>query len=210
LCYRRWSEELAPKNFTNGKDDRPAVAQLYAKGFAARFGMMEKLDYIGLGWGDGEAEAVAAVLAAGAAPKLRELHLVDNSIGAEGARALAGALPGATFLKKLDFRSNSIGSDGARALAEALPGPMALEGLYLGGNSIGNRRRGGAGVGRGAAERDEAGGDRPLEQFDRRRGGARACECAVERDGALDLDLDNFPLEQFNRQRGRGGNASRV
>eukprot|EP00962_Isochrysis_galbana_P025283 scaffold7764_cov94-Isochrysis_galbana.AAC.1 len=131
-------EELEHKHFTNGKDDRPAVAELYAAGFKARFGAAEVLGYAQLGWGHDEAKAVVAVLAAGAAPKLRVLSLGENSIGDEGARALAGALPRATALKELDLYNNSIGAEGARALAGALPSATALEKLYLNSNSIGD------------------------------------------------------------------------
>eukprot|EP00962_Isochrysis_galbana_P048071 scaffold19931_cov100-Isochrysis_galbana.AAC.1 len=130
-------KELEHKHFTNGKDDRPAVAELYAAGFKARFGEAEELYYATLGWGDDEAKAVAAVLAAGAAPKLRVLSLGCYSMGDEGARALAGALPSATALKELYLNNNSIGDEGARALAGALPRATALEELGLYNNSIG-------------------------------------------------------------------------
>jgi hypothetical protein len=130
-------EELAFKHFTNGKDDRPAVARLYRKGFEERFGAVESLDYSSLGWGAAEAKAVAAVLAEGAAPKLRQLDLKNNSIGDEGARALAGALPSATALEGLHLGNNSIGDEGARALAGWLPSARALLELSLKGNSIG-------------------------------------------------------------------------
>eukprot|EP00962_Isochrysis_galbana_P029600 scaffold9486_cov90-Isochrysis_galbana.AAC.2 len=131
-------KELEHKHFTNGKDDRPAVAELYAAGFKARFGAAEVLWYAGLGWGNDEAKAVAAVLAAGAAPKLRMLDLSCNSIGDEGARALVGALPRTTVLKGLSLGNNSIGDEGARALAGALPSATALEKLSLFNNSIGD------------------------------------------------------------------------
>jgi hypothetical protein len=140
-------EELALRHFTNGKDNRPAVAMLYAEGFAARFGAVESLEYSELGWGDGEAKAVAAVLAAGAAPKLRELYLACNSIGDEGASALAGALPSATALRDLDLHSDSNGAEGASALAGALPSATALKVLNLHSSSIGDegaRARAGA------------------------------------------------------------------
>jgi hypothetical protein len=83
-------EALALKHFTNGKDDRPAVSRLYRKGFEERFGELEELNYSRIGWGAAEAKALAAVLAAGAAPKLRYLSFDFNKIGDEGARSLAG------------------------------------------------------------------------------------------------------------------------
>jgi Leucine-rich repeat (LRR) protein len=132
-------EELESKHFTNGKDDRPAVAMLYAKSFAARFDVVDALTYSELGCGDAEAKAVAALLAAGATPKLEALILSDNSIGDEGARALAKALRGAPTLVTLYLDGNSIGDEGARALAKALHSAPTLETLYLDGNSIGDK-----------------------------------------------------------------------
>ena len=61
---------------------------------------------------------------------LTSLDLGSNSIGADGARALAAL----TGLTSLALGSNSIGADGARALA-ALTG---LTRLYLGSNNIGD------------------------------------------------------------------------
>ena len=43
------------KTFTNGKDDKPLVTELYRKEFAKQFGKAEVLVYKGLGWGDAEA-----------------------------------------------------------------------------------------------------------------------------------------------------------
>jgi hypothetical protein len=159
------AEELARMNFTDGKGDRPTVARLYAEGFAARFDSAENLEYGNLGWTDDETKAVAAVLAAGAAPKTLRLFLHGNSIGDEGVSALAQALPSATALEvlilsgnaigeeraralsgmlsramalqELDLSDNSIGAEGARALADALPSAMALRDLCLSGNAIG-------------------------------------------------------------------------
>jgi hypothetical protein len=159
-------EELALKHFTNGKDDQPAVAELYRKSFEERFGAVNKLQYRQLNWGAAEAKAVAAVLAAGVALNLQQLDLMDNYIGdkgafalagalpsatalmsldlsrnlirQEGARALAGTLPSARALKWLNLNDNSIGHEGARALAEAMPSAMALKCLYLNSNSIGD------------------------------------------------------------------------
>jgi len=128
--------QLVCKGFTNGNTDTPLVVRLYREGFEARFGVATKLLYIGLGWGDEEARAVARVLLR--APALEALHLENNSIGAEGARALAEALPHAPALKLLDLDNNSIGDEGARALAEALPHAPALQVLSLVSNSIGD------------------------------------------------------------------------
>jgi hypothetical protein len=124
-------EELASKHFTNGKDDRPAVAMLNAKGFAERFGAVKHLDYDGLYWAEDEAKAVASVIASGAAPKLRKLELSEDDIGDEGTRALAKALPSAMALKELDLNTCGIGDNGVRALAGVLPSLTAIKDLDL-------------------------------------------------------------------------------
>jgi Ran GTPase-activating protein (RanGAP) involved in mRNA processing and transport len=48
------------------------------------------------------------------------LDLSYNSIGDDGAKALAEALKTNSTLTTLDLQNNSIGPDGAKALAEAL------------------------------------------------------------------------------------------
>ncbi len=62
---------------------------------------------------------------------LTSLNLSSNSIGDDGARAIAEHLTGLT---SLNLSSNSIGDDGARAIAEHLTGLTSLE---LGFNTIG-------------------------------------------------------------------------
>ena len=69
---------------------------------------------------------------------LQTLNLSSNSIGSEGAVALAEGLKCCTNLQTLDLHSNSIGSDGAKALAEGLKCCTNLQTLTLGGNSIGS------------------------------------------------------------------------
>ncbi|CAK0880243.1 unnamed protein product [Prorocentrum cordatum] len=79
--------------------------------------------------GRGEAQRVAAVLAAGAAPRLRELFLDGNRLGDEGAARLAEALqaPGALpALRVLSLLGNGVGDEGAARLAEALRAPGAV------------------------------------------------------------------------------------
>ncbi|CAK0821111.1 unnamed protein product [Prorocentrum cordatum] len=117
--------ELQSKGFTNGKDDRPRVAELYRSAFAQRFEAAEELLYAGLQWGDEEAQQLAAVLASGAAPRLRRLHLAYNRVGDEGAARLAEALraPGALpQLRLLDLRRNPLGVGG--------PGRAALRAAW--------------------------------------------------------------------------------
>ncbi|CAK0882498.1 unnamed protein product [Prorocentrum cordatum] len=99
--------ELHSKGFTNGKDDRPRVAELYRSAFAQRFESAERLVYASLGWGDEEVRQVAAVLASGAVPRLQELNLFGNRVGDEGAAALAEAFRAPGALPSLQLRSTS-------------------------------------------------------------------------------------------------------
>ncbi|CAK0840098.1 unnamed protein product [Prorocentrum cordatum] len=156
--------QLQSKGFTNGKDDWPRVAELYRLAFAQRFEATEKLNYEGLQWGDEEAQQLAAVLASGAAPRLRELCLEGNRVGDEGAARLAEALrsPGALpqlqvlylsanrvgdeealrapdalhQLRKVSLGNNRVGDEGAARLAEALRAPGALPQLQAWGNPL--------------------------------------------------------------------------
>ena len=66
------------------------------------------------------------------------LDLYGNSIGVDGAKAIAEALKVNTVLTKLYLFNNSIGVDGAKAIAEALKVNTVLTILSLGGNSIGD------------------------------------------------------------------------
>ncbi|KAL0242542.1 hypothetical protein GEMRC1_005105 [Eukaryota sp. GEM-RC1] len=63
--------------------------------------------------------------------------LVGNSIGDEGARALAGALKVNSSVTSVDLCFNSIGDEGARALAGALKVNSSVTSVILGSNSIG-------------------------------------------------------------------------
>ncbi|CAK0833706.1 unnamed protein product [Prorocentrum cordatum] len=126
--------ELHSKSFTNGKDDRPRVAELYRWAFAQRFESAEQLVYAGLEWGDEEFRQVAAVLTSVALPSLQVLGLARNRVGDEGAAALAEALraPGALpSLQVLSLDENLVGDEGAAALAEALRAPGALPSLQV-------------------------------------------------------------------------------
>jgi len=128
---------LRSAGFTNDAD-RERVAQLYRVGFQSRLGAATELSYQRLGWGAGEAAAVADVLKMGAAPKLTELDLSFNAIGDAGAAALAEALPFATTLEKLNLCENGLGDFGAATLAAALPHMPKLNWLNLHGNGIGD------------------------------------------------------------------------
>merc|ERR1712137_952357 len=67
---------------------------------------------------------------------LTEVNL-RKRIGADGARALAGALELNTSVTTLDLWDNNIGADGARALAGALERNTSVTTLHLLMNDIG-------------------------------------------------------------------------
>ncbi|KAF9308059.1 hypothetical protein BGZ91_007991 [Linnemannia elongata] len=69
---------------------------------------------------------------------LTTLNLDENSIGDNGAQALAEALKTNSTLTTLELQNNSIGYNGVQALAEALKTNSTLTTLYLDGNSIGD------------------------------------------------------------------------
>ncbi|CAK0829396.1 unnamed protein product [Prorocentrum cordatum] len=123
--------QLQSKGFTNGKDDRPRVAELYRSAFAQRFEAAE-------------AQQLAAVLASGAAPRLQGLDLHGNRVGDEGAERLAEALSAPGALPRLQWITlfeNRVGDEGAARLAEALRAPGALprlQELYLFTNRVGD------------------------------------------------------------------------
>ncbi|EOD26944.1 hypothetical protein EMIHUDRAFT_114838 [Emiliania huxleyi CCMP1516] len=134
LLPSAFAAELEKKSFTNGKDDKPLVKQLYEAAFKEQFGKATKLIYIGLGWGDAEAAQLAEVLASGAAPRLEKLWLQGNKIGDEGCKALAAALGkegAAPRLERLYLNDNEIGDEGCKALAAALGKEGAAPRLWL-------------------------------------------------------------------------------
>jgi Ran GTPase-activating protein (RanGAP) involved in mRNA processing and transport len=61
----------------------------------------------------------------------------NNNIGAEGAKALAGALKLNSALQTINLGCNRIGDEGANAIAEAIKVNSALQKIHLGRNSIG-------------------------------------------------------------------------
>jgi hypothetical protein len=78
--------------FTDAKEDRPYLPVLYNATFKAVFGKMHRLDYSGLGWGDEEAEQLAAVIRSGAFSAVEWFYLENNAIGEAGMEALAEAV----------------------------------------------------------------------------------------------------------------------
>ena len=69
------------------------------------------------------------------------VKLNNNSIGAEGAKAVADALGVNGSLTSLDLRENEIGDDGAKALGEGLTVNGSLTSLTLYGNDIGEEAK---------------------------------------------------------------------
>ncbi|KAL0243286.1 hypothetical protein GEMRC1_005847 [Eukaryota sp. GEM-RC1] len=66
------------------------------------------------------------------------VNLWNNSIGAEGARALADALKVNASVTNIDLSYNSIGAEGAEALTVALKVNVSVTSVNLGGNFIGD------------------------------------------------------------------------
>jgi Ran GTPase-activating protein (RanGAP) involved in mRNA processing and transport len=69
---------------------------------------------------------------------LTELSLWENSIGPEGAIAIAEALKVNAVVSELELGGNKIGDEGAKAIAEALKVNAVLTTLFLVSNSIGD------------------------------------------------------------------------
>ncbi|KAL0237829.1 hypothetical protein GEMRC1_012303 [Eukaryota sp. GEM-RC1] len=63
-------------------------------------------------------------------------NAMDNSIGTEGAIALAEALKVNSAVTRIDLMFNSIGAEGAIALAEALKVTSTVIGIVLRGNFV--------------------------------------------------------------------------
>ena len=85
--------------------------------------------------GDEGAKALATVLEKNRS--LEELKLYKNNIGDEGAKALASALEKNRSLKRLELDSNNIDNEGTKALATALEKNTTLETLSLEFNDFG-------------------------------------------------------------------------
>ncbi len=84
--------------------------------------------------GLGPAQTARIVAAAVDSPLVRHLLLGTNGLGADGARAVAGALRPGHHVETLYLGCNRIDADGVAALATRL---VRLQRLYLGGNGFG-------------------------------------------------------------------------
>ena len=100
---------------------------------------MLDLEANGLSWAGGS--ELAAALRRGAAPELTHLNIACNSIGGNGAAALADALSCCPLLVSLDLHGNAIGDDGCVALGAALAAGAvpSLDLLDLSANRIEDR-----------------------------------------------------------------------
>ena len=99
------------------------------------------LDLSGNQLGTASGQRLAKVLSAGgdkgAAP-LARLDLSTNSLGAEGASALAGALVHNKTLTSLSLLDNGLEAEGAAKCSIALKNNRTLTSLWLGKNKLGN------------------------------------------------------------------------
>ncbi|KOO35677.1 hypothetical protein Ctob_013874 [Chrysochromulina tobinii] len=88
---------------------------------------------------DGDCKVIALLIATKFMPALSNLELYGNSIGYEGAKAIADALQsGTAVVTKLELGGNKIGDEGAKAIAEALKVNAVVTTLDLRSNSIGD------------------------------------------------------------------------
>mmetsp|Transcript_18795 Transcript_18795/g.38258 ORF Transcript_18795/g.38258 Transcript_18795/m.38258 type:complete len:267 (+) Transcript_18795:89-889(+) len=101
----------------------------------------QRLEWYNKGLDAGDAKVVAHVIAI--SPELRELAMGSNSVGDEGAAAIAEALKvnccGRHVLSLLSLNANAIGDEGAVALGDALRENAVLTNISLAGNAIGDR-----------------------------------------------------------------------
>ena len=113
--------------------DVDGVHEQYELGFL-QMRTLGELRFSGLGWGDAQAETLAAALAyaiahGGGSVALERLMLHDNHIGDRGAAALARVLAEGKerlpALREVTLDGNCIGAAGARAVCEALGASVA-------------------------------------------------------------------------------------
>ena len=158
-----FDELIESKEFTNGAD-KETVKTLYRKMSEAQLSGIEMLDFTGIsapsvsdmeqlgrclnlcenlsqcdlggvGLADEPGRALFSTLKFNAV--LTTLALPHNSIGAEGAAAIAEARRGNEVLTDLNLCHNKIRDEGAAAIAEALRGNEVLKYLDIRGNGLG-------------------------------------------------------------------------
>ena len=94
-------ERLRNAEFTNGKEDRQLVIQLYQSHFQEHFGLLEKASYSNRGWREEDVIRFSKVVEASYTPNLKEIDLSNNSFGKDGWEALGRALPALENLTKI-------------------------------------------------------------------------------------------------------------
>ena len=85
---------------------------------------------------DADCVWIAAVISKSA--RLRQVRLINNSIGDAGAIAVAAAISKSTSLQTVYLTGNKIGDAGAIAVAAAISKSTSLQTVYLTGNKIGD------------------------------------------------------------------------
>ena len=118
LTPAAFEAELRERQFTNGSTDHALVARLYGEFVEEALGAATRLVFASLGWGDAQAEELAAVLPL--CGRVRELNLLNNDIGDRGAAALARSLPAGLEVLDLCWNTN-LTDEGVAALAAGLP-----------------------------------------------------------------------------------------
>ena len=118
LTPAAFEAELRERQFTNGSTDHALVARLYGEFVEEALGAATWLNFKNIGWGDAQAEELAAVLPL--CGRVRELNLSRNAIGDRGAAALARSLPAGLEALDLSYNHN-LTDEGVAALAAALP-----------------------------------------------------------------------------------------
>ncbi|KAG7378374.1 hypothetical protein PHYPSEUDO_010155 [Phytophthora pseudosyringae] len=110
-----------------------AISQAHdlRKRFANEFVCQDKLEFSGKALRQYGAAAIAEELAATPASKCRYLDFSRNSLGDEGAQAVANLLRAYPGLEELDVSFNDIGDEGAIALADALAENSTLTSFSL-------------------------------------------------------------------------------
>jgi hypothetical protein len=124
------------KHFTNGADLDNVVLPKYEQTFREVISDAERLDYMGLSWGDAEATTLAAAVPF--CQNLKMIHLYNNDIGDDGVGQLAAAFPKCPKLELIELGGNNIHDKGTQQLALALPKCASLSHIKLWKNHIGD------------------------------------------------------------------------
>lgn len=132
-----FNNALVSRTFTNQKDDRTLVQQLYRSFFERRFGNAEELDYRFMCWKDDTITSFARLIQCGSTPKLQKIFLDANFTQARGGAAIAEAIIAQTspHLTRLSLSFNiDFGDEGVAALSPCIPHLqwLSLTGVFMG------------------------------------------------------------------------------